>query len=415
MIAVSVTEPKDEVLSWLRKNQEKHEIILRDKAEFSHRLTDLRFQPMPEELIAATNRFPNYHIIKTFTEDGLVGKRRKLDGDLSVHDLPTDLGGETLEKGLRRMNQTIEHMTDSSTFVREGNFEALYAQYSENGYVFLRGILERNDIMNARNAIMQTLLKLDVMDEAGLCKSRSGWTIDTKNGDLIQGKSDFSEETGLEDVWLKTCSSACITSIKSNPALKRALTLLSKGKSKAEKCSFEPFTLAPNFAWLRVKAKGEFTPIHADVFYYRNFVPEMFANPEEEPQSVSETFCVVCGDGKDEQLTLICDDCGDCYHSYCLKPKLKVLPGEYDSWYCPACKVRPIFGTCWIPLGDCPVDHGVLGVLPKSTDLPDYYKTHSDKNGQLPASYSKHTKGLTWHSGNYYCLLYLRLNLERQS
>merc|ERR1711963_176352 len=47
--------------------------------------------------------------------------------------------------------------------------------------------------------------------------------------------------------------------------------------------------------------------------------------------------CVVCGDKKDPEVTIMCDECNDCYHIYCLTPPLEKVPEE-DEWYCPRCK-----------------------------------------------------------------------------
>ncbi|CAG5131053.1 unnamed protein product [Candidula unifasciata] len=47
--------------------------------------------------------------------------------------------------------------------------------------------------------------------------------------------------------------------------------------------------------------------------------------------------CVVCGDKKDPDKTILCDECNQAYHLYCLNPPLSTVPQE-DEWYCPECK-----------------------------------------------------------------------------
>uniref|UniRef100_A0A0B7A0A8 RING-type E3 ubiquitin transferase n=1 Tax=Arion vulgaris TaxID=1028688 RepID=A0A0B7A0A8_9EUPU len=47
--------------------------------------------------------------------------------------------------------------------------------------------------------------------------------------------------------------------------------------------------------------------------------------------------CVVCADKKDPDKTILCDECNEAYHLYCLKPALSSVPQE-DEWYCPGCK-----------------------------------------------------------------------------
>ncbi|XP_059177141.1 E3 ubiquitin-protein ligase UHRF1-like isoform X2 [Physella acuta] len=47
--------------------------------------------------------------------------------------------------------------------------------------------------------------------------------------------------------------------------------------------------------------------------------------------------CVMCGDKKDPEKTILCDECNKAYHLYCLNPPLATVPEE-DEWYCPNCK-----------------------------------------------------------------------------
>ena len=75
-----------------------------------------------------------------------------------------------------------------------------------------------------------------------------------------------------------------------------------------------------------------------------------------------------------------CDvQCGECqrafaFHPYCVpQPDTTAFPPQ-SAWYCPSCLPRPLLGTCWIPLGDIPVEEGVLGILPGSAHLPNFDK-----------------------------------------
>ena len=48
--------------------------------------------------------------------------------------------------------------------------------------------------------------------------------------------------------------------------------------------------------------------------------------------------CIVCSGLQDEHLTLLCDQCSDAYHIYCLKPKLHAV------WvHQPPCCLRVLF------------------------------------------------------------------------
>jgi len=51
---------------------------------------------------------------------------------------------------------------------------------------------------------------------------------------------------------------------------------------------------------------------------------------------VPDEPCMVCYHGKDTHVLLLCDNCDDAYHTYCLKPPLEKVPeGE---WYCHKCR-----------------------------------------------------------------------------
>lgn len=46
-------------------------------------------------------------------------------------------------------------------------------------------------------------------------------------------------------------------------------------------------------------------------------------------------ICERCENADNEDRLLLCDACNDGYHTYCLRPKLSLVPeGE---WFCPRC------------------------------------------------------------------------------
>lgn len=50
--------------------------------------------------------------------------------------------------------------------------------------------------------------------------------------------------------------------------------------------------------------------------------------------------CKICRKKGDEDRLLLCDDCNQAFHIYCLRPALQGIPkGE---WKCVACSVRAI-------------------------------------------------------------------------
>jgi hypothetical protein len=116
-----------------------------------------------------------------------------------------------------------------------------------------------------------------------------------------------------------------------------------------------------------------------------------------EDENIDEVVCRVCGADDREDKILLCDDCDYGYHmdtwyllrfnklialfkliscnqiTVSISPALLAPPQE-DDWFCSNCSQRPTLGTCWIPLGDLPTDHGVLAVLPGSQHLPNFDK-----------------------------------------
>ncbi|CAI6375138.1 unnamed protein product [Macrosiphum euphorbiae] len=48
--------------------------------------------------------------------------------------------------------------------------------------------------------------------------------------------------------------------------------------------------------------------------------------------------CKVCGGKQDEDKQILCDECDDSFHVFCLTPPLEKVP-DVDYWYCPTCKV----------------------------------------------------------------------------
>jgi hypothetical protein len=50
-----------------------------------------------------------------------------------------------------------------------------------------------------------------------------------------------------------------------------------------------------------------------------------------------DVACRVCGLPHDEAVMLLCDECGDPYHTYCLDPPLESVPPPHEPWFCDDC------------------------------------------------------------------------------
>ena len=53
------------------------------------------------------------------------------------------------------------------------------------------------------------------------------------------------------------------------------------------------------------------------------------------PKKYENIKCLTCNSGDDDAFMLLCDECDDSYHTYCLYPPLSEIP-EGD-WRCPDC------------------------------------------------------------------------------
>jgi len=69
--------------------------------------------------------------------------------------------------------------------------------------------------------------------------------------------------------------------------------------------------------------------------FYMN-CPEHLQNRLYENDLNSDIVCEKCFSGLDEEVILLCSKCDKSYHTYCLVPKLFIIP-EGD-WYCDKCK-----------------------------------------------------------------------------
>jgi hypothetical protein len=275
MICLSDTEPCEEVVSWLRRNQDKHEITIITRESLG------KNELLPEEFIVKTSQFPNYHVLKAGhiddieqeeTEDDestLQTKKRKQDKDSSCIDLPRDLGGEVLKNGRTALNQDVTHMVDSNGLLNAANADTLYKQFTEHGYLYFKGLLNKSEVIDAQLSITEILHKLGAVDDQLHSISSTGWTVNTQSGSFVSGKNDFSDSDGTEELWRQAAQHPNLEATSHHKLLKLVLTLLARGKSNHEKCPYAPKRLSNDYSWLRVKAPNEYTNVNASILYYK--------------------------------------------------------------------------------------------------------------------------------------------------
>ena len=342
-------------------------------------------------------------------------------------EVPLDLAGYSLKKQGNKITcngRVVEPLKDSSSLLIEGEENALYERFKTDGYLCFRKLLSGESILKSKAKIYGGLRKMGLADENDLALSKTGWTLETKYGTVISGTSEFSDDSDVTETerWKKIGNNEEIESICNSNSLRVVLSMLSSGKSRSDKCQNEPRTFDPNYTWMRIKAPGECTVNHADLFYFRDST-KMFSHPgtdreygniadinfendaddeEKEETNYSSFNCCHCNDGSRDDKLLLCDECNAPYHmDTCLNPPIDITPK--DSWFCPTCnKSRPTLGTCWIPLGDVDIDHGVLAVLAGSHYLPNFEAKL--KNSQAPKSFftkSQFNRNLVWKTGKF--------------
>lgn len=76
--------------------------------------------------------------------------------------------------------------------------------------------------------------------------------------------------------------------------------------------------------------------------------------------------CKICWSKREQDKILVCDECDDAYHMYCLRPALEDYPEDTD-WYCAACKNDDVIV---LPQEDPVVDVTPEVVASTSTALP---------------------------------------------
>jgi hypothetical protein len=119
-------------------------------------------------------------------------KRRKINQSANI---PRDLSGYRVENGaVRNLNQKVESMVDTSAIYDKRDGVALWSFFSQNGYILLRRLLNRDDVLTANQSIKCQLRKIELMDGDGVATSKVGWTVDRGDGTVIVGKEIYSRD-----------------------------------------------------------------------------------------------------------------------------------------------------------------------------------------------------------------------------
>lgn len=168
------------------------------------------------------------------------------------------------------------------------------------GHPFPRctGLLDRKSVLKSNRHILQCLIAqglsapdgtiAEVTTRArGTHKTRrcSGFIASLDGDAIIKGNEKYNRSAVHADA-AEIVRSSSVRMYKDDPGIHRVLRLLCQGRNREkekakekerererarEVVPAEVYLLSEEFAWLRVRGHNEFTPLHADVFFFKEF------------------------------------------------------------------------------------------------------------------------------------------------
>jgi NTP pyrophosphatase (non-canonical NTP hydrolase) len=212
--------------------------------------------------------------------------------------IPQDIGSRRLKSYVQqKMKQSVQRMAvcdaitavqyacsgdcdmDDSSALLAAAARSLWDQFDRDGYLYLPGVLCREEILKAKDSVESSLVSMKLLSEdRNTALSSNGWTVDTMSGGIISGQDDYggNGSAEVERQWKALCTAQAVQTVLQgdcNRTIRQILSLLSAGRQQAiasssdYKCTSGLYH--PHHTWLRVKAPSEYTPEHADIFYFK--------------------------------------------------------------------------------------------------------------------------------------------------
>jgi hypothetical protein len=159
-------------------------------------------------------------------------------------------------------------MEDSTSLLKQQDWDGLGRRLQEQGFLLLRGVLEEDDVQQARTKMLEHLHSLKVLEVSAACSlerarlakttrsgtARNSWTIDAETGQAPQGST-----SAQIDAWQAVGLSPQLTNIYRAPALFHLYAkLFGRGQFKA----------LSHCTWLRAKGRHDATAEHADFYHF---------------------------------------------------------------------------------------------------------------------------------------------------
>jgi len=319
--------------------------------------------------------------------------------------------------------RNLREMEDSNQLFARKDFKALRLRLEEDGYLFIRGVVPKETIVSARNAMLQQAANdgsIVVEDEVPLDAARmtrngsvwaDGYCIDGITGSETNERPDIDTEK-----WAEIGPSSICQNVYNGPAIR------SFWRSLFGEKSIRPLVKQ---TFLRLMGSSG-TVQHADYYYFKRdthifsgedgraaqmaakqylsahdlWREDLFEVKEEETRKSSESEQSAGNDDskKEDSPSLHCGICEQSFSAEDLdesrrerleKAKRKKMDfGMEGQWHCPQCAMSPLsIYTTWISLTDgIGPKESVLAVVPRSHHLRQWDTPRP--NSQIPGDFS---------------------------
>ena len=300
-------------------------------------------------------------------------------------------------------------MHDSTADWRAGRYRELRQRLDDDGFLFVRGVIEEPVVLGAREKLVHqlaakglTLPGSDPMEALPAHAAVDGYTVDAETGYVYSTRQHENEPSGAKS-WCSVGLSRAVREVYAGAGLRRFYQLLFQddadyvARPEWGAAGISPYTLLTHCTWLRAKGPGQSTIPHADLKHFADnstvLGDFMLSSADGSDASALNQLMVCNGCNQDDaHNTLICDICQRGYHPACLVPPM--LPASVRKtdncaeWQCHDCCELPVpYWTAWIPLGRIAEGDGRLMLLPRSHRGYGGYRS-SQKDRELPAQFN---------------------------
>lgn len=359
--------------------------------------------------------FSDYDV-EVMDDDGNKKKRKRNSKDIESKPwIPPDIGGFSIKDGAvieDRREQPINPLRDSSSLYVAKDSENLWKRFAEDGYVYIKGAISRDVILQARKDLYESLRSLKIVNSINQSlingnKEKVVVSIGYKqpiqmDKEMSRWKGQKVGEDWVSEQWRALTERESLARVSNSSAVRDIIHMLAKGKSHESKgTKVVPMKFGSDLSWIRLMPPNGYTPEHADVFYMREAYQEAFEAVELSAVDRHNARCKKCSlKSSKVYAECFCFECGDMVHLNCLKDQQ--WPG--DRWFCDDCMPQHTLGTCWIPLGDVDIREGVLAFLHTSNRTIPHMDKAAKLKGvtkELPHNYFNTCKSHAWHVGHY--------------